>query len=210
MRGCLSLPFRLLSLLVLIGLGYLAWSYRDEIRRQVHRWTADRSSPIATGRAQPGRAAPAARRINDLVSGRADSVVLSASDFASLADSMARVVAPGAVDSIEVTLDRDDIRVRARVDTRAVPVSLGPLGGVVRDHEVVEAGGRLVFRRAGSAEWEVEHLRVRGIPLPREVITRLLGRFSKASPGVIGFPIPRTVTGLRVAPGGVTLYGAGR
>jgi len=36
MRGCLSLPFRLAVLVLLVLLGYVAWSYRDEIRRKVH------------------------------------------------------------------------------------------------------------------------------------------------------------------------------
>ena len=99
-----------------------------------------------------GGAAPAAHRIDELLGSRADSVVLSAADVASLLDSLASVVAPGAVDSVEVTLDQDDLAVRARVDTRAVPVSLGAIGSVVRDHEFVEAGGRIVFRQAGRAE----------------------------------------------------------
>ena len=166
--------------------------------------------PSARAVAERGRAAPAAHRISQLLDSRADSVFLTAADVASLLDSLTRVVAPGAVDSIQVTLDRDDLGVRARVDTRAVPISLGPLGGVIRDHEFVEAGGRLVFRRTGRAEWEVQRVRVRGIPLPGEVVDRLLRRFAGSTEGnVIGFPIPASVGGLRVAPSGVTLFGAG-
>jgi hypothetical protein len=197
MRGCLALPFRILGLILLVLLGWLAWSYRDEIRRRVHEWTADDAPATAQGTAVRGQAAPAAARINDLLGSRADSVVLSASDIASLLDSLATLVAPGAVDSVEVTLDQDDLTVRARVDTRAVPVSLG-------------AVGRVQFRQAGRAEWQVERVRIRGIPVPGEVVDRLIRRFTGSADGnVIGVAVPRTVTGLRVTRSGVTLYGTG-
>jgi hypothetical protein len=210
MRGCLSLPFRLAALLLLVLLGYVAWSYRDEIRRKVHEWTAESGPAPGRGMAVRGGAAPAARRIDDLLGSRADSVVLTAADVASLLDSLASVVAPGAVDSVEATLDQDDLSLRARVDTRAVPVSLGAIGNVVRDHEYVTAGGRIVFRQTGRAEWHLERVRVRGVPLPGEVVQRLVRRFTGTADGnVIGFNLPRTVSGLRVSPSGVTLYGTG-
>jgi len=210
MRGCLSLPFRLAALVLLVLLGYVAWSYRDEIRRKVHEWTAESGPASGRGMAVRGGAAPAARRIDDLLGSRADSVVLSAAEVASLLDSLASVVAPGAVDSVEVTLDQDDLSVRARVDTRAVPVSLGAIGSVVRDHEFVDAGGRIMFRQAGRAEWRLERVRVRGLPLPGEVVQRLIRRFTgTAESSVIGFSLPPTVSGLRVSPSGVTLYGRG-
>jgi hypothetical protein len=210
MRGCLALPFRILGLILLVLLCWLAWSYRDEIRRKVHEWTADDAPATAQGSAVRGQAAPAARRINNLLGSRADSVVLSASEIASLLDSLATLVAPGAVDSVEVTLDQDDLTVRARVDTRAVPVSLGAMGSVVRDHEFVQAGGRVQFRQAGRAEWQVERVRIRGIPVPGEVVERLVRRFTGLTDGnVIGFAVPGTVSGLRVTRSGVTLYGTG-
>lgn len=210
MRGCLSLPFRLLGLLLLVLLGYIAWSYRDEIRRKVHEWTADSTPASGRGTAAPGGAAPAAQRLEDLLRSRADSVVLSAADVASLLDSLASVVAPGAVDSVTVTLGQDDLSVRARVDTRAVPVSLGAIGSVVRDHEFVDAGGRILFRQTGQAEWQLERVRVRGVPLPGEVVQRLIRRFSGSEAGnVIGLTLPRAVSGIRVSPSGVTLYGTG-
>jgi hypothetical protein len=211
MRGCLALPFRILALAILLLLGYLAWSYRDEIRRTVHQWTADDPvAPEERGIAVRGQAGPAARRVNELLGAQADSVNLTAAEVASLLDSLATVVAPGAVDSIEITLGADDLSVRARVDTRAVPVSLGAIGSVVRDYEFVEAGGRVVFRQAGRIEWHLDRARVRGIPLPGEVRERLIRRFGRRGEGnAIEFGIPRSVTGVRVRPTGVTLYGTG-
>jgi hypothetical protein len=209
-KGCLTLPFRLLMLAVLLLLGYLAWSYRDVLRRKVHEWTADGPRP-EVGVPVAGRAKSAAGKIEALLGSRADSVTLSPAEVASLIDSLARIAAPGVVDSVSVTLGGDDVEVKARVDTRNLSIPLGSLGGMVRDHETAEAGGPLVFRQPGQVEWSVERVFVRGIPLPRELYERFLRRFSAVSDGrMIGVPIPRTVTGLRVGPQGITLYGAGR
>ena len=197
--------FRLVFLAVV---AFVAWSYRKEIKRAIHQWTAEDAPASATGTTGAGQAAPAARRIEALLNAETDSVVLSAGDVASLLDSLATVVLPGAVDSITVTLDQDDLGVRARIDTRAVPVSLGAIGSVVRDHEFLDAGGRVIFRQSGRAEWHLERVRVRGIPLPQEVVERLARRLAGPDAGnVLGFSIPRTVSGLRVAPQGITLYG---
>jgi hypothetical protein len=210
-RGCFSLSLRLLGLALLVLAGYAAWSYRREIRRQIHQWTAETPAPEASGRGRAADASAVLRRIDSLRVGSADSVLLSAGELASLATDLAAKVVPQAVDSVEIRLDRDDVEIRARVDTRKVPVSLGPLSSVVRDHEYVEAGGRLVFRRAGRAEWEVERVRVRGVPVPKTFVDEEIRRFAPREGGS-GIPValPATVTGLRVTPDGVTLYGRSR
>lgn len=210
MSGCLTLPFRLaLLLLVLLG-GFVAWSYRRDIKRQIHDWTAEPGTVASSGTASPGGATEVRRRIESLKGGGIDSVVVSAADLAGVVAGLAEQMAPRAVDSVEVRLGDDDVEVRALVDTRQVPVSLGPLAGMVKDREYVEAGGRLVFRRTGVAEWQVERVRVRGLPIPQELFGRVLQRFSAGGGnGVIGFAIPRSVSGLRVTPTGVTVYGAG-
>lgn len=209
MRGCLTLPFRLLGLALLVLAGYAAWTYRREIRRQVHHWTAE----TPASRRGPGAAAPRAdagpilRRLDRLRAG-ADSVVLSAVDLAVLGTHYAGRMVPGAVDSVEVRLDRDDVEIRARVDTRKVPVSLGPLSGVMRDHEYVQTGGRLIFRREGMAEWDLERVRVRGLPVPMGFVSDQIRRVApRATGGSIPIKLPPGVTGLRVTEAGVTLYG---
>ena len=211
MRGCFSLPFRLLGLALLVLAGYAAWSYRREIRRQIHQWTGESPAPKAAGAGHSAGAGAVLRRIDALATAAADSVLLSADDLASLAAALAAKVVPQAVDSVEVRLDRDDVEIRARVDTRKVPVSLGPLTSMVRDHEYVEAGGRLVFRRTGLAEWEVERVRVRGLPLPTNFVDQQIRRFApRAGASSVPVTLPATVTGLRVTPTGLTLYGRSR
>jgi hypothetical protein len=210
-RGCLGLPFRLLSLAIFILAGYLAWSNRGEIRRRIHRWTAESSAPESGVRSRPPDASAVHRRIDALRAGAADSLVLSAADLASLAAELAGKVVPQAMDSIEIRLDRDDIEIRARLDTRKVPVSLGPLSSVIRDHEYVEAGGPLLFRRAGVADWEVERVRVRGVPVPKSLVDAQIRRFApRAVSTAIPVALPSGITGLRVTPDGVTLYGRAR
>jgi hypothetical protein len=138
-------------------------------------------------------------------------VVLTPVELASLATELAARVVPQAVDSVEIRLDGDDVELRARVDTHKVPVSLGPLSSVVRDHEYVEAGGRLIYRRPGLAEWEVNRVRVRGVPVPMSFIDEQIRRFApRAGGSVVPVILPGEVTGLRVMPGGVTLYGRSR
>lgn len=210
MRGCLSLPFRLLGLALLVLAGYAAWSYRREIKHQIHEWTAEGAASGAEARAEPGAMNRVIRRLDSLGRDRADSVVLRAGEVAGSLETLAARLVPGAIDSVTVTLDRDDILVRARVDTRKVPVALGPVAGMMRDHEWVEAGGRLVFRRAGVAEWDVERVRMRGFPVPTDLVDRLLRQFGAPTTGTgLVIPLPPAITGLRVSARGVVLYGQG-
>lgn len=210
MRGCLSLPFRLLGLALLVLAGYVAWSYRREIRRQIHEWTAERGPPEVSGRAVATDAPTILRRLDSLRVAGADSVVLSPAELASLAEGLAARVVPGAVDSVEIRLGRDDIEIRARVDTRKVPITLGPMSAVVRDHEIVEAGGLLVFRRAGRAELEVQRVRVRGLPIPLSLVNGMIRQFGgPAAGGAIPLTLPPDVIGFRVEPEKLTVYGRG-
>lgn len=211
MRGCLALPFRLLGLALLVLAGYAAWSYRREIRRQIHEWTAEGPAKVTGGPSRPVDTRAVHRRLETLRAGGADSVVLTPGELASLAAELAARVVPQAVDSVEIRLDGDDVEIRARVDTHKIPVTLGPLSSVVRDHEYVEAGGRLTFRRAGLAEWEVQRVRVRGVPVPMRFVDDQIRRFAtRGSGSAIPVALPATVTGLRVTPRGLTLYGRSR
>ena len=207
MRGCLSLPFRLLFLALLLLGGFVAWSYRDEIRRRIHAWSAEPNAPKASGLGRADRAPAVLRRLDALGAGRSDSVLLSAGDVASLIAAAAAGRDRGALDSVEVRLGADEIEVRGRVDTRKLPLSFGPLSGVVRDHERVEIGGPLVFRRSGLAEWQVARARVRGVPLPRDVVGRVLRQFGASEENVLPLPLPAAIDGLRVSPAGLVLYG---
>lgn len=200
---------RFLALLLLVALGAVAWIYRREIRRAVHEWTRETPGSVAMGRPDAARLRAVRRRIDSLgVRGR-DSVVLQAEEIASVIALLGEQAVPGAVDSLTVRLGRDDIEVSGVLDLRRVPGGGPDLPGL-RDRERFTAAGPLLLRRAGRAEWQVERARVRGLPVPLRALDGLFRRIS-GTPGTrsVPFPVPATVTGLRVTGAGVTLYGTG-
>ena len=208
MRGCLSLPFRLLALGLLIAAVIVGWSHREEIRRRIHAWSGPRQGGPGEGWGDPGRGSEVRARISGLGAGR-DSVMLTPPDLASLIAAEAARSAPGIADSVMVRLDRDDAEVRAWIATGSL--RLGPAAPVLREREWVEAGGRITYRRPGVAEWEIERARVRGIPVPRSAVQALLRQVSGGGSGadaVIEIPLPAPVTGLRAGPAGLVLYGS--
>jgi hypothetical protein len=210
MSGCLSLPFRILGVLLLLAGGALLWVYRRDVKRMVHEWTRDPVTADEIGRADPGRVEGVRRRVDSLGLPGMDSVVLSAADVGSVMALLSERAAPGAVDSIVVRLDRDDLEVSAVVDTRRLPLPAREIPGVLRDRERLTLGGPAMLRRAGQAEWQVSRVRLRGIPVPSVVVDGLLRRFSeRARDRTAVFPLPARITGLRVTSAGVTLYGAG-
>ncbi len=208
MRGCLTLPFRLLLLAILIAGGYLAWTHRREIQERIQHWSdaGATSDSLAIGNSA---GAPAALAKLGSLNGRADSVLLAPADLANLLAAASGGLVPGGLDSIRVGAGRDALELRGRVDTRVLPLAFGPLSGIVRDHENVAAGGELLFRHSGLAEWRITSARVRGIPIPREVLTRVLARFGGTDAGVVPVLLPPAVGGLRVSPAGLVLYGRG-
>lgn len=213
MRGCLSLPFRLLSLAIFAALCYLGWTYRDDLRRKIHQLTADKNAPAAPAAApaRPVSAAPVLRRLNAVLNGQTDSASFTGPEIAVVAQHLVDSTVSGSVDSITTSLGADEVSVKGRVDTRKLPISPGVLSGVIRDHETVEAGGRLLYRRSGLLEWEVQKIRIRGLPVPLTLVDRLLARFG-AEPGghVIAVPVPQTVSGLRVTRDALVIYGRKR
>ena len=73
--------------------------------------------------------------------------------------------------------------------------------------------GELTPVRAGLAELDVQHVSLRGIPLPASLVTRLATPASgRAADGRVEVTLPRAMSGFRVRPNGVTVYrsGAGR
>ncbi len=214
MRGCLSLPFRLLSLALTLALLYVAWLYRDDIRRWVHRATAEPGgAPPARGIDDAALAQRARARIDSVRTGRADSVLVAPAEVGAL---LAREVdqrARGAVDGVSVEFGDGDATVRATLDASRLPKdALGPLSEWVTGRQPFEAGGELGLRRVGLGEWRVESLRVRGVPLPKALAIRLVGLLVAGDGTSVTFALPDWVTGLRVTPAGAILYGrrAGR
>jgi len=208
--SCLTAPFRLLGLLVLVGIGYVAWTMRDDLRHWVHRVTADPPPPPAVGLTLEQVQATAMARLDSLRRRRADSVVLSQSEVESLLLPAVAQRSDGTLDSLALELGNDRVTVRGRMDLSRLPRSgLGPLAEYVRGPEPVEVRGEVLLRRVGLAEWRTDQVRIHGLPVPRVVWQRLVSLAAGRQNDPVSFPVPTWVGGLRVRPDGATLYGAG-
>jgi hypothetical protein len=210
--SCLGRLFGLLGLLVLAALGYEAWIHRDELDRMIRFWrgTPANEAPAATGVPTLKALRSATDKVDSLNGWRADSVVVTAQEMASLIGDGLDQRIRGHVDSLSVTLGAGVITVRARMETRQIPRdALGPLAGALQPWERVQASGPVRIVRPGTAEWEVESLRLRDFAFPREVIRGFLARAVRdASPGTVPVRIPRGITAVRVSSQAVILYGA--
>jgi len=214
MRGCLVLPFRLAGLLVLAALLYLGWTRRDRIAA-IWRGLTDRPAPHATGATgRPGEAPlrSARSKIDSLNGWRADSVVLTAAELASLVGAGLDDRVRKELDSLAVTLGAERIVVAGRIQTAGLPREvLGPLAGALEEREPVRGAGPLQVIGPGRAVWRVDAFRVRDFDFPREMVPRIIGLVAGSrGDSVLGITIPEGIGGVRVHPDGVTLYPSGR
>ncbi len=209
--GCLSLPARLLSLVVVAGLLYLGWVNRDEVRRWVNRMTAD-PAPSSAEAPPPGALIEtAAARLDSLARGRADSVVLGVPEVTAIVAAELEQRAAGLVDSVSVDLSEGEVAVRAQVDADRLPAgSLGPLAEWITGRQTVRVSGPLNLLRLGTGEWRIEQVTVRGLPLPRPLWERMLALVVPGARSSLTFPVDQWITGVRMTPRGAILYGEGR
>jgi hypothetical protein len=215
--GCLTAPFRALGCLVLIAGLALGWLYRDQVVRTARGWLAraDGAPPAAPapgGRPGARALASAKSKVDSLNGWRADSVVLTPSELASLVgDGMDREVRRQ-LDSLRVEPLEGELEVRARLRTGRLPSDVvGPLAIALRETEPIEAVGPLRVVRSGVGEWTVRSLRIRDVPLPADLVPRVVSR-------VLGDPaqravlvrVPPGVRAIRLSPGAAILYGKTR
>lgn len=215
--GCFTAPFKVLGCLGLIALLVIGWLYRDRVVREgrqllgrIEGSRATTAAPATRGRPGSRALASAEAKIDSLNGWHADSVVLTASEVASL---MGGGLAPAfrqELDSLQVELLDGEVRARARLRTARLPRELvGPLAAVLRPHEPVEATGPLRVTGPGTGEWAVRSLQIRDFPVPassvRTLITRAVG---DTTGGTVPWTVPAGVRAVRVRPTGVTLYGA--
>jgi hypothetical protein len=209
MRGCLTLPFRLLGclgLIIVLAAGYL---YRDRIidlvDRQIHR---DAPATVV-GRPTETGARRALDKIDSLNAWRADSVVLTAAEMASLLGAGLDPAFRDQVDSLAVTLGDGRIGIEASLLTERLPPGvLGPLGSVVDKREHLSAAGTVELAEPGRAVWIVDRLSLGSFPFPGDMIPRLLERALGSHSSEVPFAVPHSLRAVRVRPSGVSLFGA--
>jgi hypothetical protein len=214
MIGCLTAPFKslgCLGLIVLLGLGYL---YRDrlevEARKIIHRIQG--IVPSSEGRPGVSSLESAKAKVDSLNGWRADSVVLTPSEFASLVGNGMDRQLRGQLDSLRVELLEGEIQVSARLRTASLPAEvIGPLSGALRPTEPVQASGPVRVTRPGAGEWRVRTFRIGDFPVPDEMVPGLVGRaLGDTRREAVPVKVPQGVRAIRVRPGGATLYGATR
>lgn len=217
--GCLTAPFKVLGCLGLLAALVVGWLYRDLVVREGRRILGRIEAPgekrppaASTGRPGTRSLASARAKIDSLNGWRADSVVLSPSEVASL---MGADLAPKfrkELDSLQVVLLDGEVQVHARLRTARLPRELvGPLATALRPNEPVEATGPLRVLRPGAGEWAVRSFRIRDIPVPAPAVPRLISR-ALDEPGrkTVPWTVPAGIRAVRIHPGGATLYGAPR
>ena len=213
--GCLSAPVRLLGWLGVIAALALGWLYRDRLMQEGRRLLGSHAAAppaVATGR--PGaRALESARSKVDSLNGwRADSIVLTPAEVASLMGSGLEPEFRKELDSLQVELLEGAVAVRARIRTARLPKELvGPLGVALRAYEPVQAVGPLRVLGPGAGEWAIRSVRIRDFPLPDAMVPRLVSRaLGDPSRHTVPWRVPPGVREIRLHPGSATLYGAVR
>jgi hypothetical protein len=199
---------RLVFALLLILLLAAGWLYRTEITRYVRGVVDPMSVARRTGAPSPEAKARAERKVIALVSDQADSVVLAADELASLVVSGTEILGVRGIDSIAIELGDRRIRTRAMIETAALPERFRALiPGELRPWEEVVAEGALTPSRPGLAEWHLERVIVRGVPLPADLVARIVNRATgTATDGRLQVQLPAQVSGFRVRPEGVAVY----
>ncbi len=215
MMGCLTAPFKAIGCLVVIVALALGYFYRDRLKSEANR-LIERVQDVVPKRDAGGEKvsslASANAKVDSLNGWRADSVVLTASEFASLVGDGMDAEMRAALDSLQVKLLDGEIQVSARLRTERLPKSMmGPLGGMLRPTEPVLASGPVRVTRPGAGEWRVRSFRIGDFPVPDDLVPSLVGQ-AMGDPKRTSVPVqvPEGVTSIRVSPSGATLYGAKR
>ncbi|MGH7579487.1 MAG: hypothetical protein ACREM9_04895 [Gemmatimonadales bacterium] len=212
--GCITAPFKLLGCLGLIVLLVVGYLYRDRLEQEGRRLIEriQGIAPSSSGRPGVSSLESATAKVDSLNGWRADSVVLTASEFASLVGNGMDRQLRSQLDSLQIELLEGEIQVNARLRTDMLPPEIiGPLSGALRPTEPVQAAGPVRVTRPGAGEWRVRTFRIGDFPVPDEMVPGLVGRaLGDPRRKAVPVTVPEGVRAIRVRPGGATLYGATR
>jgi hypothetical protein len=199
---------RLVLAFILLLLVAAGWLYRDELARWVRGRLHPATEAARVGHPSQVAMASATAKGDSLLRFRPDSILLTPDEMASLIASGARFLPAGALDSISVELGDRTIRIRTLVRTTRLPKRLLDMIPVTPDSlEEVIAAGTLTPVRAGVAELALTRVLVRGLPVPSEMVARIIGKVTgKADDGRLEIVMPASIIGFRVRPTGVTIY----
>jgi hypothetical protein len=211
--GCLSAPFKLLGSLGVIVLLAIGWLYRDRLASELRGLLGSESNEAGTsGRPGTNALLSARAKIDSLNGWRADSVILTASEVASMIGVGLDPSVRSQLDSLQVQLLDGSIGVSARLSTARLPRELtGPLAMALREKERVEAAGPLQVVEPRRAEWAVRSFKIREFPIPRDAVPKLVSKaLGDTSRSTVPIRIPAGIREIRIRPSGATLIGAPR
>jgi hypothetical protein len=211
--GCLSLPFKLLGGLAVVLALAIGWLYRDRLSAELGRLVNRSPGEVASSTGRPGATAlsSAKSKVDSLNGWRADSIVLSAAEVASLIGAGLHPSLRRQLDSLQVELQEGEVAVKAKLATARLPRELtGPLAFALRDREPVQAGGPIRVIGPEKAEWAVQSFRIRDFPIPRDAVPKLMAKAFGDSTRSIPIRIPTGIREIRVHPSGAILFGAPR
>ena len=213
--GCLTAPFKFVGFLGLLAALVVGWLYRDRLadegRKVLDSITG--SEPTPTGGRPGARALLSAHaKIDSLNGWRADSVVLTASEVASMIGAGLDPSLRSQLDSLQVELQDGSIAVRARLATARLPRELvGPLSVALRPTEPIEAAGPLQVVAPRRAEWALKSFRLRNFPIPRDAVPKLVSKaLGDPNKQTVPVKIPAGIREIRIRPNGATLIGVPR
>lgn len=209
--GCLAAPFKFVGCLGLVAALLIGWLYRDRLTSEARRvFGSIRSeAPAVTGRPGSRALVTAHAKIDSLNGWRADSVVLSASEVASMIGAGLDPGLRSQLDSLQVELEDGSITLKARLATARLPKELvGPLSMALKPTEPIEAAGPLTVVAPRKAEWAVRSFSIRGFPLPSDAVPKLVSKaLGDPSRQTVPVRIPAGIRDIRLRPTGATLYG---
>jgi hypothetical protein len=213
--GCLSAPFKFIGCLGLIVLLAVGWLYRDRLTAEVRGLFGSSiltNQVTSTGRPGSRSILSAKAKIDSLNGWRADSVVLTAAEVASLIGAGLDPAVRSQLDSLQVFLMDGSVAVKASLATGRLPKDLvGPLAMALRSREPIEAAGPIQVVAPRRADWDVQSFRIRSFPIPRDAVSKLVSNaLGDSTKRAVPVRIPAGIREIRVRPSGATLFGTAR
>jgi hypothetical protein len=187
---------KLLLLVILAAIGYGVWTQRARVLTLLGR---------APATAEPGELAASAAladiaeaKLETLKNGQAQSVSLNQRELQSLLQFRYVQLLPAFVDSPQVELHGDEIRVKAWVPVENLP-SLGELGdaaGFLPDTTEVGMTGKLLPLDSGRVALAIDQVRAARIPLPQRMVPGALKKLGRKDEvglprDALAIPLPR-------------------
>jgi hypothetical protein len=196
--GCLR---RVVALLVLLLLLAGAWLYRDRLRTAWNEWRGTDQEVLVPS---AELAAGAERKLESLRDGSAASVSLSGIELESLILHRYRGVLPAFLDSPQVRLDGDRLRLRARVPIDNLPhvEGLGDVAAFLPDTTELAITGTLLPLDSGRVGFGIDNVSAARVPLPDRFVAGALARLGRRDEA----GLPADAIAVSLPPGAATAY----